>query len=87
MDAIAIVIPLIPVVVGLFYALYAHASNTDRHPAKKDIVFKDVCLPEMKRLEDCITKDVGALKELMNQRFNSLEQLIRNGGGPPKIRT
>jgi hypothetical protein len=87
MDAIVIVIPLISVVVGLFYALYTHASNTDRHPAKKDIVFRDVCLPEMKRLEDCAEKEIKGLKELMNQRFNSLEQLIRNGGGPPKIRT
>jgi hypothetical protein len=41
----------------------------------------------MHRLEDCAEKEIKGLKELMNQRFNSLEQLIRNGGGPPKIRT
>jgi len=87
MEAAVIIIPLIPVVVGLFYALYAHVSNTDRHAGKKDLVFKDVCEPKMKGLEDCVEIKIEGLKELMNQRFDNLERLVRNGGGPPKIRT
>jgi hypothetical protein len=87
MDATVIIIPLIPVIIGLFYALYAHVSNVGRHPDKKDIVFRDVCKPEMKRLEDCAEREIKALKELMSQRFDNLERLVRNGGGPPKIRT
>lgn len=87
MDALPIIVPLIPVIVGLFYALYAHVSNVGRHPDKKDIVFRDVCKPEMKRLEDCAAGEIKALKELMSQRFDNLERLVRNGGGPPKIRT
>jgi hypothetical protein len=81
MEAMVVLIPFIPVMVGLFWAFYKHASNTGRHPDKKDIVFKDVCEPKMKGLEDCITKDVGALKELMNQRFDSLENLVKKNGG------
>lgn len=87
MDATVFIIPLIPVIVGLFYALYTHVSNTGRHPDKKDLVFKDVCEPKMKGLGDCAEREIKALRELMNQRFDSLERLVRNNGNPPKIRT
>jgi len=82
MEPIIVLLPFVPVIVGLFWAFYKHCSNTSRHPDKKDIVFKEVCEPKMKFLEDCITKDVAALKELMNQRFDSLERLVKNNGTP-----
>ena len=71
---------VVPLGVGLFWAFNKHASNNDRHPAKKDLVFKDVCEPKMKAIEDCVTKDINALKELLEQRFDNLERLVRNNG-------
>lgn len=76
-----------PIIVGLFWGLYTHSSNTDRHPAKKDIVFKDVCKPEMQRLEDCIEAKLDGFEKLMKQRFDNLESLVRNGGKPPRVQT
>lgn len=70
-----------PVIVGLFWGLYKHGSNTDRHPQRRDLVFKEVCEPMMKGMADGMNKDIGALKELMSQRFDSLEDLIKKNGG------
>ena len=90
MDAkilIAVLAVVIPVVVGLFWGLYHHSSNTDRHPAKKDIVFKDVCDPKMKGLQDCIEAKLEGLEKLVQQGFDNLESLVKNGGKPPRIQT
>ena len=86
MQTLEILIPVASIIIGLFYALYTHVSNTGRHPEKKDLVFKEVCEPKMKGLSDCAEREIKALKELMTQRFDNLEKLVRNGGNP-KIRT
>jgi len=72
--------PIIAALVGLYGFVLKHLANTDRHPCRTDIVFRDVCKPEMKRLEDCVGKDLAALKELMQQRFDNLEKLVKNNG-------
>jgi hypothetical protein len=87
--------PMIAALIGLYGFVLKHLSNTDRHAGQRDIVFRDVCKPQMDRLadsvtkvEDCVEKDLGALKELMEQRFDSLERLIKNNGNQPgRIRT
>jgi len=78
---------VVPIIVGLFWGLYSHSSNTDRHPAKKDLVFKDVCEPKMKGLEDCIEAKLDGFEKLMKQHFDNLEKLIRSNGGPPRVQT
>lgn len=70
--------PIIAALVGIYGFVLKHLANTDRHPAKKDIVFREVCKPQMDRLEDCMGKDIKALEKLMNQRFDNLERLIKD---------
>lgn len=55
-----------------------HIINNDRHPAKKDIVFKDVCEPKMVGLRDCFEAKIDGLTELTKQGFDSLGELIKN---------
>ena len=88
METLFSIVPILGIGVGLFWAVYKHASNTDRHPAKKDLVFKDVCEPKMERIEDCMEGKLEGLEKLMNQRFDGLERLVRNGGNDPgRVRT
>ena len=78
---------IIAAVLGLFWALYEHSTNSDRHPAKKDIVFRDVCAPEMKRLEDCVEIELRNVKfqiDKIDKKFDKhceeIKSLIRTNG-------
>lgn len=73
-------------IAGVYGWLLKHLSNTKKHPCKDDIVFKDVCESERKRLDDCIETVVKRsderhkeLKEDMKAEFAEVKELIRNG--------
>ena len=58
---------------GLFTAVYGWLI---RHLFVK-AQFKDVC----KANRDCIETQISGLKELLEQRFDSLEDLVKKNGG------
>jgi len=60
-----------------------HLTNSDRHPQKKYIVYKDVC----EKTQDCIEAKLDSIKDTMNERHKETKQdlkeikdLIRNNG-------
>lgn len=75
-------------VFGLFVGVYGwllkHLSNSKKHPCNDNLVYKDVC--EANR--DCIETKIDGLQKLVEQRFDNLEDLIKNNGhSTPRIRT
>lgn len=76
----------IVLVASAIAAIAKHISNSAKHPCKKDIVFKNVCQPNMKWLGDCIEKEIidrkeafKQLREDMKTGFEEVKELIRNG--------
>lgn len=59
-------------VCGLFAAVYGWLL---RHLFVK-VQYKDVCQAN----RDCIETQIAGLKELLEQRFDNLEELIKNNG-------
>lgn len=87
MNDLRIVGPIIAALVGLFGWLLKHLSNSDKHPCKRDIVYKDVCKSERKRLDDCIEGAIkrsderhAELKADMKAEFAEVKDLIRANG-------
>jgi len=75
---------LIAAVTGLYGWFLTHMSNSKKHPSKDAIVYKDYC----DKNHDCVEAKIDGLKELMEQRFDSLEELVRNNGQPRgRVRT
>lgn len=58
---------------GLFVAVYGWML---RHLFVK-VQYKDVCQAN----RDCIETQIAGLKELLEQRFDNLEDLIKKNGG------
>jgi len=56
-------------------AIAKHLANSDKHPCKKDIVFKDVCASEMTGLKDCFESEVKSV----NTRLEDLKVDVKNG--------
>lgn len=77
---------------GAIVAVIKHISNSDKHPCKKDVIFRDSCEPKMERLEDCIegaidrantqyenlTDKVDELKKDLKDELLEVKNLIRN---------
>ena len=61
---------------GIFAVFTAVYGWLLRHLFVK-VQFKDVC----KANRDCIETKIDGLKELLEQRFNSLEELVKKNGG------
>ena len=69
---------------GLVVVIFLkHLANNDRHPNKKDIVFKDVC----EKTQDCIEGKLDNIKDTVDERHKDtkkhlerIEDLIRNNG-------
>jgi hypothetical protein len=68
--------PIIGAFTVIYGWLFKHASNSDKHPSKDAIVYKDACV----KTHDCVEAKLDGMKELMEQRFDSVEYLIKNGG-------
>jgi hypothetical protein len=68
----------------LIWKCFAHLSERNKHPCTDDIVFKDVCESEKRRMEECI-KGVVKLQamqyENLEKKLEHLEDLIVNGSG------
>ena len=54
--------------------IYSHRSEFSKH--KDSVQYKDVCEAKHEGVE----ASIAALKELVEQRFDSLEGLIKNNG-------
>ena len=74
------------IIVGTIFSITRHIINTDKHPCKKDIVYKDVCDTKHKGLDDCIEGKINSLdqkfeimREDMKEGFRDVKQLIKNG--------
>ncbi len=74
-------------IIGVYLWVARHITNSNRHPSRKDIVFKDVCESEKKRIEDCIESEAKLSKERfdtlvkkVDDGFRDIKVLIRNGG-------
>jgi len=72
---------------GVYGWLIKHMSNNTRHPSKENIVFKDVCESERRRIDDCIESAEKRteqrfieVKQDMKDGFGRLESLIKNHG-------
>jgi hypothetical protein len=78
---------LITMALAFAGCLGKHLINSQKHPCKKDIVFKEVCQSDMKGLEDCVESEIKnlnnritELKQDVKDGFAGLQNLIKNGG-------
>lgn len=62
-------------IIGVYVFLIRHLSNNRRHPSSDNLVYKDVC--EANR--DCIETKIDGLSQLIEQRFDHIEDVIKNG--------
>lgn len=74
---------------GLIGWVAKHITNSQKHPCKKDIVYKEVCAEKHKGFEDCVereiknlTKNFDDFKGDTHRHFKEVKDLIRqrNGG-------
>lgn len=68
-----ILIGIFTLIAGVYTWLLRHIK---KHPCADELVFKDVC--EANR--DCIETQIAGLKELLGQRFDNLEELVKKNG-------
>lgn len=80
-----ILIGVFGLIAGVWGWLLKHCSNSRKHPCADNLVFKDVCRSERKRIDDCMESEIEErkerykeLKEDINNRFDRLEELIKN---------
>ena len=66
--------PRMAALVGIYGWFLKHMASSKKHPCKDDIVYRDVC----KATHDCVEAKLDGMKELMEQRFDGLEELVRN---------
>ena len=65
---------------GCYIFVFKHLSNNERHPNKKDIMFREVCAEKQKNIDqkfDTIKEDLEEIKGLIRN----------NGHSTPRIRT
>lgn len=60
------------IVIAALLTVAAHIANSDKHPKKQDIVFKDVC--EAK--EDCLEREIKNLKETVDKGFTEIKAIL-----------
>lgn len=66
--------PIMAGLVGIYGWFLKHMANSKKHPSKDAVVYKDVCQAN----RDCIEVKLDGMKELMEQRFDNLEELVRS---------
>lgn len=71
-----VLIAIFTMISGVYIWLLKHLSNSKKHPNSDNLVFRDVC--EANR--DCLEIKIDGLKELIEQRFDNLEKLVKNNG-------
>ena len=64
-----------------------HITNSKKHPCKTDIVFKEVCESERRRIEDCVEGElknlsarVTELRDDTKAGLTKIEQMIIKNG-------
>ena len=80
MDVKLIALTVTPIL-GFIGWVTKHITNSQKHPCKKDIVFKDVCDAK----QDCIESEIkninnrlDDIKADMKDGFGRVERLIKN---------
>lgn len=73
------------IITGIIGTIARHVTNSDRHPAKKDIVFEKVCKEKHDGLDDCIEGKIQRLDEKFDTfredvkgEFAEVKALIRS---------
>ena len=61
-------------IVGIYGLMYKHATRGNKHPCAENLVYEDTC--EARR--DCIESSVKDLKEYSKERFDRIEDLIKD---------
>lgn len=69
-----VIAAIIAAFTGVYGWLLKHLSNSKKHPCADDIVFEKNC--EARR--DCIESSVEGLKEYSKERFDRIEELIKD---------
>jgi len=72
---IAGLLTVVGLVVGCYVWCSRHINNRRKHPCADDIVSKEVCKSERRRLEDCME---GGLKNV-NTRITELKGDVKEG--------
>lgn len=71
-----VLIAIFAAICGTYAWLLKHLSNSRKHPSSDNLVYKDVC--EANR--DCIETKIDGLGKIIEQRFDHIEEIIKNGG-------
>lgn len=71
-----VLIAIFAAIGGTYAWLLKHLSNSRKHPSGDKLVYKDVC--EANR--DCIETKIDGLSQLIEQRFDHIEEIMKNGG-------
>jgi len=62
-------------IVGVVWKVFEHVYQKDRHPAAKDIVFRDVCEARHKGMDNTWQAELSA----MNMRIDDLKGEMQRG--------
>jgi len=65
---------------GCYIFVFKHLANNEKHPKKKDIVYRDVCKKEHEGLQKTLDAKFEGIEKIMKTRFDTLENLVRNNG-------
>ena len=63
-----------PLLGGILILFIKHLSNGNKHPSKKEMVSREVCKSERKRIEDCIESAMKLQIERLNTLTEKLEE-------------
>ena len=73
------------IIIGCIVSIAKHISNSDKHPNKQSIVFKDVCETKHQGLTNCIEGKINSLddkfetfREDVKSEFAEVKELIRS---------
>lgn len=75
---IGAIIAIFAAIIGVYEALRKHTSSPKKHVCSDDVVFRDVCDSEKKRIEDCIEATFKILTTKLDEGFKRVEGLIKN---------
>lgn len=72
-------------IIGVYVWVARHIAARKKHPCSDDLVFRDVCESERRRIDDCLEgaerrteQRFKEVKEDMKTGFTEVKDLIRN---------
>ena len=74
-------------IIGVYVWVARHITARKKHPCADNVVYRDVCESERRRIDDCIEgaerrteQRFKEVKDDMRNGFNEVKELIKNGG-------